>query len=254
MADEQEVNENSQEEVQSEEQVVDEAVENVEEEVKEERPEKNYKAEIARKNAEIERLRALAASRPAETVKHDPTDLSTWHDHELKAVIHSNDPQALAIKDKAEEVLLDRRLAKTLEKRESEGKKVLANLKLSKEYPEANDPTSEFALKMEEVMQEYDLSKSPAGRLAAAKIVASELKKGSSTASAKERNAEQARVARVKGQMVDGDRSKSIENTNPKKQQQIREDLSSKNVDVQARAVGELLKGRGMDRDSFFKK
>lgn len=249
----------SQEEVQSEEQpaeeAVDEAVEKVAEEVQEGRPERNWKAEMARKDAELARLRAMAAKKSEPSQVKDPNDLNTWGDHELKAVLHSNDPQALPLKPQIEEILMDRRIAKVYEKREAEAKKIISETRLSKEYPQALDPQSDFALKMEEVIEEYGLSKSPAGRLAAAKIVASDMKTGSSNADAKGRKAEANRVARVKGQMVDGDRSKSVESSKPKKQEDLLRDLNTGNSEeAKAKALGEILKSRGMTRESFFKR
>lgn len=238
----------------SQEETPSEEPEVVEEEKKEERPEKNYKAELARKNAELQKLRAAQAARNAEPSKRDPNDIKTWSDHELKAIISSNDPSVLAYKDAAQEELLDRRVAKVFEKKATEEKRALADIKLREKYPEALDPESELALKMEQVMEEYDLQKSPAGRLAAAKIAASELGKGRSDATAKERNAEKARVARVKGQMIDGDRSKSVQSSDPKKIEQLKQDINSKNANVADIATKEFFKLSGLDRDSFFGK
>lgn len=252
MAEEQDVNneEVSQEEVQSEEQVVEDAVEKVEEEVKEDRPKRNYEAELARKDAELQRLKALKESK-AEQPKRDPTDLTTWADHELKAVMHSNDPGALALRSQAEDILIDRKLDAKLEHRVVESKNKVADTKLKKDYPDALNPDSALALKMEEVMEEYDLPKSPSGRLAAARIAASETKKGPSTASDTERN----RIARVKGQMVDGDRSKSTERPNPKKKEEtIKAVNEGKDLNSQAKAFGDILKEKGISRQSFFGK
>jgi hypothetical protein len=67
----------------------------------------NAKAENARKTQEIQRLREEADARvkPADTF--NPQDLSTWKDHELKAVM--KDPQYVALHDQAQELLEKRR-------------------------------------------------------------------------------------------------------------------------------------------------
>lgn len=244
-------NQNQDENIQAEaasEQIEQEPVE----EKADDRPEVNYKAELARKTRELERLRAEAeALRQNSVQKRDPADLSTWSDHELKAIKNSNDPTTLPYKEQAEEILFERKVQQIRERERMQEKRMSADLELRSKYPEAFDPTSEFALKVEQVMEQYDLKKSPAGRLAAAKIVAGESQKGIAKSKALDRNAEEARLADVKRQMVDGDRSRPVnEGSNPKKI----EELKLRAMQGDHTAVGDLLKGRGISRDSFFKK
>lgn len=130
-------------------------------------------------------------------------------------------------------------------------KRALSDLELKTKYPDALDPSSELSVKMEQVMYDYDLQKSPAGRLAAAKIAAAELGKGRSTSTAKERKAEANRIASVKGQMVDGDRSKPTAGTDPKKTEDLENKIRTEGI-TSADGVAEALKARGMDRNSFF--
>lgn len=243
--DTQNVDENSTEDVQSEEQL-----EGAVAEEKQERPERNYKAELDRKNKEIERLRQEADVRERNsTPRRDPSDITTWADHELKAVVKSNDPQFAAMRDQAEEVLFERKVKSIREKERVQEKRALSDLELRSKYPDALDPHSEFASKMEQIMYEYDLQKTPAGRLVAAKIAASELGKGRSNKSALERKNESSRVRELKGQMVDGDRSKPSETKNsPKKIEDIEKGLMA----GKEGSVGDALKLKGIDRNSFF--
>lgn len=241
----QEVTEQSAEEVKEEQ---------VNEEVKEDRPEINYKAELARKNAEIERLRLEMVSRNQQPSKRDPNDISTWSDHELRML--KKDPQFAQYHDQADDLLLERKASAILAKNKEAEKRVNADMTLRKEFPEALDPTSEFSTRMEHVIQEYDLAKTPAGRLAAAKMVALELKKGQSTAEARARKNETDRVTRVKSELVDGDRAKpTTESVNPdQKKKELQDKLGdTRRPDRQAEAVSDYLKSRGMTRDKFFK-
>lgn len=219
-----------------------------------ERPEINYKAELERKNKVIEQLRKQAESVKPES-KRDANDISTWSDMELKAIANSNDPNVLPYKDQATDILIDRKVERVHEKRRLEEKRALSEIELRNSYPDALDPTSPLASKMEEVMQMFDLQKSPAGRLAAAKIAASDLGLVKSKKTALDREQEAKRVADVKGQMVDGDRSKPTEsNHSPRKQDELKERINAKNINESAEAMGELLKQRGLTPESFFKR
>jgi hypothetical protein len=222
------------------------------EEVEGDRPAKNWKAEIERKEREAARLRAeLDAERSRKNNSHDPKDLSTWSDEELKAVIHSNNPEFIAFKGQAQDHLDDRRLERKLAAREETSKKVTSDLTLRKEYPEAFDPSTEFGSRVEQVMSLYSLQKSPAGRLAAAKIVEAEMQKGAAKSDANGRKAEADRVRGVKAQMVDGDRPKPTESkVSPKKI----EDLERRIMKADENAVGEVLKDRGISPENFFKR
>lgn len=224
-------------------------------EVKEDRPEENYKAELARKNAEIARLRQereVLESR-SQKPKYDPNDITTWNDGELRNLANSKDPANSAWAQKADDLLLERRVKRIREQEKLQEKRVNAESRLRSEYPEALDPASEFAARMDQVIYDYDLDKSPAGRLAAAKIVASEMVKGKPKSNAMDRNAESRRIADVRGQMVDGDRSKPAEVGNPNKKQETVQRLSSKNLKESASAMGDLLKEKGITSNSFFK-
>ena len=123
--------------------------------------------------------------------------------------------------------------------------------KLEAEHPEALDSSSDFGRKVEQVMKEYDLSRTPAGRLVAAKIVAAEGK----VSKASGHNKESDRVSRVKANMVDGDRPKPTESNKPSDSKELESKLmNTKNEKGQVDAVSQILKDRGMNRDSFFKK
>ena len=232
---------------------VEKAVEEVaqSEEQKEDRPEKNWKAEIERKNKEIERLRLEnEAVKSSSVQKRDPADISTWSDVELKAIMHSNDPNTLSYKSQAEDVLFERRVKSIRAREKAEEKRGMTEIELRTKYPEAMDPYSEFALKMEQVMQDFDLHKSSAGRLAAAKLVAAEMQKGSATNSANGRKKEEDRLRDVKANMVDGDRPRSTANEAPKKAAELEKRLAQGDP----KAVGEALKQRGISPESFFKR
>lgn len=222
------------------------------EENKADRPERNYKAELARKDRELERLRQEAEVNRSRGDKRDANDLSTWADHELKSVVNSNDPTALPFKDQANDILFERKVNSIRERERMQEKRVHAEMELRSKYPEALDPTSELAIKMDQLMYDLDLQKSPSGRLAAAKLAAAELGKGHSKAVSLERKNEEARLNDVKSQMVDGNRSRPQEsNSNsPKK----KEELEARIKAGDSGAVGEVLKSRGISRDTFFKK
>lgn len=243
------------------EEVVDEKVEEVADEVlqseeqKDDRPERNYKAEIDRKNRENERLRQeLEHAKNNSVQKRDQNDLSTWSDHELKAISNSNDPSVLQYKEQVNDILLERKVMHIRERERMQEKRALSDVEIRSKYPEALDPTSEFALKMEEVMYQFDLQKSPAGRLAAAKIVAADLGKGRSKASALDRKQEESRVRDVKTRMVDGDRSKPTGSESPKKAQELEDKIRNGDERTSMNALGDVLKQRGISRDDFFRK
>lgn len=217
---------------------------------KEERPEVNYQAELARKNAELMRLRAEIEEK--KQPKRDPADITTWSDSELKMLRNSNDASVAQYKEQADELLLERKV-RAIQAREAEYKKKEEySSKVNELYPEANDPTSEFSTKMEKVMRDYDLHRTPAGRLAAAKIVAAE--GNASEAKAKKNEAD--RIARVKSQLVEGDKAKSTEgSTNPdEKTKDLEARLLSGKERTQVDAISQILKDRGMDRQNFFGK
>jgi len=248
-------------EEQKQEEIVDQEVKEVAEEIqaeetKEDRPERNWKAELDRKNREIEKLRQEKENLKNNSVQvRDPNDLKTWPDHELKAIKYSNDPNFASLKDQAEDTLLERKYERMREKERMQEKRVYSEMELRKSYPDALNPDSELSAKIEEVMYEFDLQKSPAGRLAAAKIAAAELGKGSSKSEAKARKAEADRVARVKGNLVDGDRAKSaIGSDSDKKLEDAIKRANSKDINVSAKGFNEVLKAAGLGRDEFFKR
>ncbi len=237
------------EEEQKQEEIVEEKESEIIEEQKEDRPERNYQSELARKNQEIERLRQEAESMRVNTVqKRDPADLSTWTDNELVSIKNSNDPNVMAWKGQAEDVLLERKVNRIREKERMQEKRASADSQLRTKYPEVFDSTSPFAAEVEKVMYDFDLQKSPAGRLAAAELVAARMQKGSAQTEAKGRSAEAQRVRDVKAQMVDGDRPKSTGTDVPQKEKDLKERILKGDTD----AVGETLKQRGVTHDSFF--
>lgn len=222
-----------------------------EEEVKEDRPEVNYQAELARKNAELARLRAEVAEKQSPP-KRDPADITTWTDNELKMLRNSNDPSVAQYKEQADEILLERKV-KAIQAREYENRRrEESKAELERQYPESADPSSEFSLKLEKVMRDYDLSRTPSGRLVAAKIVAAEGKTSKELAQKKESN----RVNRVKNQMVDGDRPKPTESNKDldSKKKELTDKLTSGKESQQVEAISDYLKSRRMTQDEFFKR
>ncbi len=220
------------------------------------RPEINYKAELERRKASEERLRQeLEAEKAKQVQRRDQNDISTWSDLELKALKNSNDPSVLPYKDQAEEILLERKVKQIRERERMSEKRATTEITLRTQFPEALDPSSEFSAKMEQVMYDYDLQKSPAGRLAAAKIVAAEYQKGTGKMDAAGRKKEEARLKDVKQTLPEGDRPdprSSIPN-NKKTEDNLKiiNNTKARHEDVGA-AMGDLLKEKGMDIKKFF--
>lgn len=228
-------------------------------EVKDDRPAKNYEAELERKNREIERLRLEAAQKAVQPKQKDPNDLRTWPDHELKAL--RNNQQYAQYHGEVDDILLDRRMEAKLAAREETNKRVSAEMQLRQQFPDALDPTSEFAVKMDKIIEENDLSKTPAGRLVAAKLAAAELNQGKKTSDALGRKKEQDRVANVKSQLVDGDRPKPTETpdvTLEAKRQKLAEKLKNasqpgpKKDEDSTEAISDILNDRFGGRKGFF--
>lgn len=160
----------------------------------------NLKAENARKAQKIEELREMA-NKPAATV-YNPNDLTTWNDRELKAV--KNDPQYAHLADQAEEILQTRSFNRFLAKQQEQQLKQNAELQRQKLYPESFNPSSQLSLAMQEILVQYRLDNTPAGRLAAAEIASSRMK--AQAAEALRRKQEQDRVADVTGNFSGGNR------------------------------------------------
>lgn len=156
----------------------------------------NAKAENSRKTQEIQRLREevdAKHSKPAENV-FNPQDLTTWKDHELKAVM--KDPQYVALHDQANELLERRRFQRFQAEKDESQLRMNTELERQKEYPETFDPTNPMAVRMSELMHQYRLANNPAGRLVAARLAHSEAK--TEKARAVGRKEEQDRQADVK--------------------------------------------------------
>jgi hypothetical protein len=231
------------------EEVTEDVVENVEKSEGDvdgkvaDRPEINYQRELERKNAALERARQELEAERSRGGKRDPNDISTWQDHELKLLL--NDKNAVNYHEQANDILLERKVNRIREKERMQERRTLADIEIRTKYPEALDPTSELSTRIEQIMYENDLQKSPSGRLVAAKLAAAELGQTYRKSTEKERKAEANRVARVKGQMVDGDRSKPAEGDHsPKKIQELETRLQKESV-TEASSVGEILDMRG---------
>ncbi len=243
-------------EVNETEQKVDEVAKEVEQKI--DRPEVNYKAELERKSREIERMRMELAARDAAPKVKDPNDMRTWPEHELKAVLSTQDPQYAQARDQANEILLDRKVDARLARKEETNKRVTAEMQLRSQFPEALDPASELAIKMDKIIEENDLSKTPAGRLVAAKLAATELNQGKNASDAQGRKKESDRVATVKSQLVDGDRPKPTENKDvnlESKRNELKDGLmDSRHEGRQVDALSKILNDRGFSQDKFFTK
>lgn len=185
-------------------------VEQTEQPKVDERPIENYKAELERKNRELERMRMELASKNEVKPAYNPNDIRTWPDHELKVLL--KDPKFSQYHEQAEDLLFERKMETKLAAKAETEKRVSAEMQLREKFPDALDPHSELSIKMDQILRDNDLSKTPAGRLVAAKLAAAELNQGKYSADAKAQNAEKTRVARVKSQMVDGDRAKPADN------------------------------------------
>jgi hypothetical protein len=222
------------------------------------RPEINYKMELERRKAEADRLRQeLEVERGKQVNRRDPNDISTWGDNELVNIKNSNSPDALPYKQQAEDILFERKMNKVLERERLNAKRTNSEMELRTKYPEALNPYSEFSTQMEQVMFDLDLQKSPAGRLAAARIVAGESSKGSSKANAAGRKAEEARLKDVKQTLSEGDRpDPRAAIPNPKKHDELMNIVNSRDSKVtneaKGAAMGKLLKDQGIDFNKFF--
>lgn len=234
------------------EEAVEQAVEQVQEEVKEDRPEINYKAELERRKANEERLRAeLEAEKARQVKRYDPNDLTTWSENDLKAVKYTNDPNLMHLKAQADEELLERKVNAIRERERIAEKRTRAEMELRSRFPQALDASSEFAAKMEQVMYDMDLQKSPAGRLAAAEIVAARSQKGTGKAAASGRKQEEARLKDVKQTLAEGDRPDPRGSIpNPKKE----EELKARIANGDTKAISDVLGGRGISAKDFFGK
>lgn len=220
------------------------------------RPEINYKMELERRRANEERLqRDLEAERAKQVNRYDANDINTWSDTELYALKNSADPNHARFKAQAEDILVERKIERGIEKRQSLEKRGKAEATLRTQYPEAMNPYSDFAQQMDQVMSDLDLQKSPAGRLAAAEIVASRSSKGSSKTTAAGRKAEEARLKDVKQTLSEGDRPDPRTNMpNPKKKEELMQkinDPKTSKEDIGA-SMGQILKDQGLDFNKFF--
>ncbi len=220
------------------------------------RPEINYKMELERRRANEERLqRELEAEKSKQTNRYDANDITTWSDTELYALKNSQDPNHARYKAQAEDILVERKIERGMEKRQQLEKRANAEANLRSQYPEALNPYSDFSIAMEKVMSDLDLQKSPAGRLAAARIVAGESSKGSSKSTAASRKAEEARLKDVKQTLSEGDRPDPRTNLpNPTKQDDLVKRINNpkaRQEDIGA-AMGDLLKQKGLDINKMF--
>lgn len=156
----------------------------------------NARAENSRKAQELQRLReeldnkVVSKADPA----FNPQDLTTWKDHELKAVL--KDPQYAALHDQATELLEKRRFQRFHAEREESLLRMNTELERQKKYPETFDPMHPMAVRMSELMNQHRLGNTPSGRLVAAQLAHSEMLQTKARAAG--RKQEQDRQADVK--------------------------------------------------------
>jgi uncharacterized protein with von Willebrand factor type A (vWA) domain len=187
-------------EVQPEPEVVDETAGKPEEAitpdpvVEEDERTKNLKMENARKAQEIQRLREQLEATTKAAPTFNPNDLTTWQDRELKAVL--KDPQYAHLHDQAEALLDKRKFRRYQAEQEEQNVRMGAELERQKNFPETFDPTHPMSARMSEILHSYRLDNTPAGRLVAAKLAASEF--AAKRAEAVGRKKEQDRQADVK--------------------------------------------------------
>lgn len=218
----------------------------------EDRPIENYKAELERRKArEVQLQTELDAMKEAQkTPVHDnnSSDLTRWDDNSLRLLKNSPKPEHQGYKEDAENILVERKFRALRAKEREEERRENVSKSLVDQYPDALDPSSEFSQKMNKVMQEYDLGKTPAGKLAAARIVAAEGKSSGKTSAQVEAD----RVAALKANMTDGDRPKPVDMDSPqKKDKSLKERiLNSKTLDSDA--IGEWADSKGL-REKFNK-
>lgn len=218
------------------------------------RPEINYKAEIERRKANEDKLRyELEQERSKQVKRYDANDITTWNDTELVALKNSQDPNHLQYRQKAEDELFDRKMERAMERQRQQDKRSNAERELLSRYPEVHNP--EFAAAMDQVMFDLDLQKSPAGRLAAAEIVALRSSKGSSKANAAGRKQEEARLKDVKQTLSEGDRPDPRQTiTNPKQHENLMKIVNDPKTSKEDKgaAMGRMLKDQGLDFNKFF--
>jgi hypothetical protein len=214
----------------------------VPEDKKDDRPEVNYKAELARKNEELRRLREdVEALKSRTTRAADPNDISTWPDLELKALAASPAPEHVVMREKAQDILLERKLEARERRRNEEIVRTKTEEERYAKYPETFDEAHPMHQKMQQVMRELQLDHSPAGRLAAAKIAASEFK--AKSLEERGRKKEQERVADVKANYTGGDRPAPV--ANPSSQKKI-DELQARVAQGDNAAWLELCRIRGL--------
>jgi hypothetical protein len=187
---------------------VEEVVEEKADEVVEEQPvleetaeeketerEKNLKAENARKQAEIERLRMEMEQRSMPKEQQTPEEIiRRMDDREIIACLASQqyaDNHALM-----RDVLDERKFNRYQRRQEEQRAKLDSEIERQKNFPETFNATHPMAIKMTELMYQYRLENNPAGRLLAAKLASSELSKVKAVAAG--RKQEQNRQADVK--------------------------------------------------------
>lgn len=200
--------------------------------------EKNLKAENARKAIEIQRLREEAATRSQPKLVTDVNDPSTWKDHELKAAL--KDPQWAHMHDAAQEEIEKRRFQRFQAQKEEETLHLNSELERQEKYPETLDPTHPMAVRMSQLMHSYRLANTPAGRLVAARLAASELQPSKAVAAG--RKQEQSRQADVKANFQ-GDPSRPA----PKVSDTVKlEELKKRAMSGDKAAQAEWFKQRGI--------
>lgn len=200
----------------------------------------NAKAENARKAQEIQRLREEMDAKHSKSseVTFNPQDLSTWKDHELKAVM--KDPQYVNLHDQANELLERRRFQRFQAEKDESQLRMNTELERQKEYPETFDPINPMAVRMSELMNQYRLANNPAGRLVAARLAHSEAK--TAKARAVGRKEEQDRQADVKANFQ-GDAVRPA----PKVSDRIKvEELKKKAMAGDREAQAEWFKHKGL--------
>lgn len=199
----------------------------------------NAKAENHRKAQELQKLREeldLKKSQPVEQV-FNPQDLNTWKDHELKAV--QKDPQYAALHDQAAELLERRRFNRIMAEREEANLRMNTELERQKNFPETFDPTHPMAIKASQIMNSLHLERTPAGRLIAARLAASEIQQEKARAAG--RKQEQDRQTDVNASFSGGSRPA------PKASDKVKlEELKKRAMSGDKAAQAEWFKQRGI--------
>jgi hypothetical protein len=151
-------------------------------EQKVDRPVENLKAELDRKNRQLEELREKVESSVA---GYNPNDIRTWDDRQLQVLVATPDVKP-EFKMQAQDILLDRKVERKMQHEREKARRETFETKRMEEFPETFDRSHPMSLKMEKIARDMGLDTTAAGRYAAARLASFELKPSLTKDKAKE--------------------------------------------------------------------